>query len=367
MYTYISELRLAVVTQGDTGAASVVSIKPYRNNIQWDTHFAARVRVCDEDGFTAATNATIAGTAGYSSLVTTNDATKDLDLKTQSGVKATETLTISGVVINGETVTINDRVYEFDTDGSITAGNVSTDISAGATASQGTLTLDTQVTATNTMTIGTRSWVFVPDGDEGEDGEISVGTDLADGKLNVVAAVNGTDGFNTASADVTMGDFTVNDAVLTALVPGTAGDAIATTENFGAGGNIFDAGTLGTTTPGVDCVQATAVTALALAITNDTSAVVGGVDGAGDTVDITADVAGIAANDYATTETMANGAFGDTTMSGGIDELLGEIRVSLTDASVETVTLRLGEPAIFGLLTENVGAQANLEVTHAAP
>jgi hypothetical protein len=366
MYTYISELRLAIVTQGTDGAASVVSIKPYRNGIQWETDFAVRLRVCDEDGWTDATNATIAGTAGYSSLVTTNTSTKDLDLKNQSGVKATETLTIASVVIDGETVTLGARVYEFDTDGSITAGNVSADISGGATAAVGILTLDTQVTATNTMTIGTRTWVFVPDGEDGSDGEISVGADLAEGEVHIVAALDGSDGFNTAATDVTVSDFANHVMTITAIVPGTLGDAIATTENFGAGGNIFDGTTLGSTTAGVDCIAATAVTALALAITTDTSALVGAVDGAGDTVVVTADATGIAANSYASTETMAQGSFTDTTMSGGIAELLGEIRVSLTDATQETVTLRCGKPAIFGLITEENAALANLEVTHGA-
>lgn len=365
MYTEISDLRLAIVTQGDTGTPSVVSIKPYRNNIQYSTHFAVRVRVCDEDGFTDATNATIAPTSLYGTTITTPSATKDLDLMTQHNVTATETLTISGVVIDGETVTIGSQVYEFDTDGNITSGNVSVDISAGATAAQGTLTIDTQVTATNTMTIGGRSWVFVPNGSSAEDGEIDVGTNLATCQANIVAAINGTDGNNTASAYVTIADFAANDAVITALVPGTAGNSIGTTENFGAGGNVFDAAAVGTTTAGVDCVQATAVTALALAITNDASAVVSGVDGAGDTVDITALTTGSAANSYASTETMANGAFGATTMSGGIDEVLGEIRVSLTDASAETVGLRLGSPGIMGLIC--CYPSDLLEVTHAAP
>lgn len=361
----ISELRMAIVTQGDTGAASVLSITPYRNGILYDGEFAVRARICDEDGVADATNATIAPTTGYGKVATTASATKDLDIISQPGVKATETLTISGVAIDGETLTIGTRVYEFDTDGSITAGNVSVDISGGATASEGTLTIDTQVTATNTMTIGNRSWVFVADGEAEMDGEISVGADLAENKVNIVAAINGTDGFNTASTEVTVSDFATHVMTITAIVPGTAGDAIATTENFSAGSNVFDAATLGTETAGVDCVQATAVTAVALAITNDASAVVAGVDGAGDTVDITALTAGVAANAYATTETMANGAFGAATMSGGVDEHTGQIRISVTDASAETVVLRLGPPAFSGLAVEHVATF--LEVTHAAP
>jgi len=47
---------------------------------------------------------------------------------------ATGILTISGVVTDGETVTIGSRVYEFDTDSSVSGSNVVVDVSAGLTA-----------------------------------------------------------------------------------------------------------------------------------------------------------------------------------------------------------------------------------------
>lgn len=361
-----TEFQMEIVTQGDTGAPSVVSIKPYRNNIQWAVHFAIRARVCDQDAFANATNASIAATAGYGVQITENAAGKDLDIVSQPGVKATGTLTLSGVADDAETVTIGDSVYEFDTDDSLAgSGNVQVDVSSYATAAQGTLTIDTQVTALNTMTIGTRTWAFVPNGSADHDGEISVGTDLATCQANIVAAVNGTDGVNTPSSEVTMAAFAANDSVITASVPGAGGNSIATTENFNAGTNVFDAATLGTTTAGVSCSAANAVTALVAAVTGDSAAVVDAVDGAGDTVDVTAKVAGAAANSYATTETMANGAFGGSTLSGGVTELPGEIRVSLTDATVETMTLRLGAPALMGLIAQY--NEAELEVAHAAP
>jgi hypothetical protein len=40
--------------------------------------------------------------------------------------------------------------------------------------------------------------------------------------------------------------------ILTAITPGAAGDAIATTETFGPASDIFDAATLGTTRAGAD-------------------------------------------------------------------------------------------------------------------
>jgi len=363
-YQLEQTLTQSIQTQGDTGTPSVVRILAKESGIALSQEFAVRVLVANQDGWADATNATIAPTSGYGTTVTTHSATKDLTIRTQPAVAATETLTISGVVIDGETITINGRVYEFDTDSS-TTGDVDIDISASATASQGTLTMDTQPTLGDSTTIGTRTYVWVANGAANFPGEISIGADLAAAKVNFVAAINGTDGVNTASTFVTAAAFVADACVLTALTPGTAGDAIATTETFTAGTNVFDAAVLGTTTAGVDCTAANAVTAVVAAITGDGSAVVSAADGVGDTVDITAVTAGTAANAYTLANTMANGSWGAATMSGGLDELKGEIRVTLTDASAETVTVRLGAPSYGGLVIDY--SENTLDVTHAAP
>lgn len=127
-----------------------------------------------------------------------------------------------------------------------------------AVASQGTLTMDTQPTAGDTMTIGSKVYTFTADETADEDGEIDVGADLADCKTLVVAAINGTDGINTAHTQVTAAAFVGNDMVITASTKGVAGDLIATTETFTAGTNVFDDVTLGTTTAGVDGTVGTA-------------------------------------------------------------------------------------------------------------
>ena len=120
-----------------------------------------------------------------------------------------------------------------------------------AVASQGTLTMDTQPTVGNTMTIGASVYTFTTDGTAAAEGEIDVGADLADCKTLVVAAINGTD-HNTANASVTAATFSGDDCVLTAIIKGTAANSVATTETFTAATNIFDAATLGTTTAGVN-------------------------------------------------------------------------------------------------------------------
>lgn len=129
---------------------------------------------------------------------------------------------------------------------------IKSDVGVVAVAAQGTLTVDTQPLADDTMTIGTKEYTFMADGTASADGEIDVGADLADVKTLIVAAINGTDGINTAHTLVTAGDFDSNDCVLTASSVGTSGNSIATTETFSAETNVFDAATLGTTTAGVD-------------------------------------------------------------------------------------------------------------------
>jgi len=236
-----------------------------------------------------------------------------------NAVNATGTLTLTGVVKDGEKVTIGSDVYEFlaDADQTKTAPtNIAVDISALATAASGTLTMDTQPTAGDTVTIGSKTYIFVPLTTDTADGEVSVGDDLAGAQANLVGAILGVDNLNTENPDVTVVGFVDDALVITAKVGGTIGNTIPTTETFTAATNIFAAATLGT---GTDCPAANAITALVAAINaNDTEGVTAA-DGAGDTVVLTADVAGVLGNSIATTETLSNGAFGAATLAGGVD------------------------------------------------
>ena len=241
-----------------------------------------------------------------------------------NAVAASGVLTISGVAIDGETVTIGDDSYEFAADvAQSISEDFAIDITSYTTASQGTLTVDTQPTNGDTMTIGSKAFTFVPNGTANADGEVSIGTDLATAQANIVAAINGSDGHNVASTVASAAAFATNDSVITALVGGVAGDSIATTETFTAGTNVFDAATLGTTTAGADCTAANAVTAVVASITTNDTQGVGAAEGAGDTVDLTADTKGVAGNSIATTEAMANGSFGAATLESGVNGTVG--------------------------------------------
>lgn len=235
-----------------------------------------------------------------------------------NAVAAHGTLTLTGVVVDGETVTIGDDVYEFVTDDaqSVVAGHIPVDIKDRTTAANGTLTLAAQPTAGDTFTIGAVTYIFVPVGTATGPCEVSIGADLAAAKLNLVAAINGTDGINDPHLLVSAGEFVVNACAITALKGGTIGNSIATTETFTSGLNVFAAGTLGS---GADCTAANAILDLITAITANDTMGVSAVDGDGDTIVITADVAGIAGNNIATTETMANGSFGAVKLAGGVN------------------------------------------------
>ena len=122
------------------------------------------------------------------------------------------------------------------------------------------------------MTVGTTEYTFVANGTEelGED-DIELGVDLDGTQANIVAKLN-------ERADVTCSDFNESDvATITAVVEGTAGDAIATTENFTAVTNIFGATALAS---GANCTGANAILAMVAASENGTAYVI--TDGAGD-------------------------------------------------------------------------------------
>ena len=248
-----------------------------------------------------------------------------------NAVNASKVLTIAGVVIDGETVTIDNPatagtdVYEFlaDTAQSKTSpSNIAVDITAFTTKASRVLTVNMQPTNGDKMTIGTKIFTFVPVGTATADGEISIGADLAGAQANIIAAINGTDGINTAHTQVTADVFAQDACTITALIGGIAGNSIATTETFTAETNIFAGGTLAS---GADCTAPNAVTALAAAITASDTQGVGGVDGNGDTVDLTADIAGVVGNAITLAKVMANGTFagGATALSGGVDGTVG--------------------------------------------
>jgi len=267
-----------------------------------------------------------------------------------NSVAAAMDFTLTGVVIDGETMSIGSDVYELLADAiqSLTdPGNIAVDITSYTTGSVVTLTIDTQVSAGDTMTIEGVGYTFVPQGTANADGEIGVGTDLATCQAAIVAAINGTDDHNIAHPLVSCAAFSGNDAVITVFVGGTAGDAYTVTESFTAVTNIFSGATFAS---GSDCSAADAVTAFVAAITAFDTEGVGAVDGTGDVVELTADAGGVAGNDITLAETCANGEFtgAATSLAGGVDGTVGPAG-----------TLRIDSSYLYIALADNTIADAN--------
>lgn len=157
--------------------------------------------------------------------------------------------TAGNAIPTTENMAHSSNTFDATTLGTTTAG-------VNGVASQGTLTVDTQVTAGNTMTIGDKTYTFTAAGEANADGEIDLGASLAATQENIVNAINGIDGLNDPHPLVTAAAFVEDACVITARSTGATGDTIATTETFTAATNIFDATTLGTTTAGVTAVKA---------------------------------------------------------------------------------------------------------------
>lgn len=250
-----------------------------------------------------------------------------------NAVAAQATLNVGGVVIHGETFGINNPLlagedtYVFMADEAqepAVSTDIPVDISAYTTASTINLTVDTQPIAGDKMIIGTKEYTFTAIGANDADGKISVEVDLDGAQAAIVAAINGTDGVNTPNpvAKASAFDAGTDICAITALVGGIAGNAIATTETFTAVTNVFAADKLA---GGADCSAANAITALVSAITASDTQGVGAIDGDGNTVVLTADVAGVDGNDIVVGVVMANGSFADaaTELAGGINGTVG--------------------------------------------
>lgn len=236
----------------------------------------------------------------------------------QHAVKAQGTLALTGPVKDGETIFVGgSAVFEFDDDGSVIAGNIPIDLSLFTVPAQGTLTLPVQPTVGDTMTIGVgagqKLFSFVAEVDADTDGEIGIGADLASAQANIIAAINGIDGFNTAHTQVIAGTFTDNAVILTAKKTGTFGNTIVTTETFTAPTNTFDATTLGTTVAGADCPSEDA-DGLIISTINGAGIDITASQGAGTTVIFTHNTPGTIGNTYGVTVTMANGTFDGETL-----------------------------------------------------
>lgn len=225
--------------------------------------------------------------------------------------KSSGILTISGVVSDQQNVVIGDNTYEFDMDNNLANGlAIQVDVADLRNQATGTLTFTGISVVEQTVTIGgTEVYEFCTETATGDNIAVVIGADTsADTAVTELAdAINANSELVTAVADTD-----ADTVVVTAIARGTAGNSITTTEtctNASFGGGTLSGG-LATIT------AANAVTALVAAIVANDN-VVTAVDGAGDTVVVTAKYVGTEYNSVGTTKTMTNGAWGAATLTGG--------------------------------------------------
>jgi len=121
---------------------------------------------------------------------------KTISLPTKTpvnAVAATGTLTFSGTVSDGEVVVIGDDTYEFDTDASVTEGNILVDVSGGATASDAVTALVAAITASATEPVS---------GADGDGDTVVITADVKGTAANSIATT--TDAANGSWAEATL-------------------------------------------------------------------------------------------------------------------------------------------------------------------
>lgn len=241
--------------------------------------------------------------------------------------KASQELTIIGAVVHGETLSINNPavsgidVYEFLADDALTKTaetNIPIDIRGVSTKASEYLNVDIQPISGDTMTIGGKTFIFVPVGTDTADGEISVGEDLAGAQAAIVAAINGVDSVNSPHPLVRAGAFEDDECQISAIIRGTAGNLIQLLETFTGETNGFGNTALSL---GTDCSAADAAASIILKFLDSDTQGVNAAAGQAGKVALSAEVAGAAGNDIEVSHTMENASFDEDeeTLSLGVD------------------------------------------------
>lgn len=107
----------------------------------------------------------------------------------------------------------------------------------------GVLTIDDVPEAADEILLDGVTYTFVASG-ANEAGEINIGASVAAAVANILAAIAGTDGWNTPHATATAEATGADEITVTAVEVGAAGEIDSVYTNDGAGTNAFGAATL---------------------------------------------------------------------------------------------------------------------------
>ena len=243
------------------------------------------------------------------------------------GTLAAATLTLTGQPLDGETLTIGSKIYTFqdtlvNADGNIhIQASVATDITAIVAAIMGidrvvqaanTLTFSSAPAGADTVTIGEATYIFDASTLTDEPNHVLIGT-VEETRDNLLAAITGGAGegvgYGTgtvANPAVTATAVSTNAILVTAVPLGDLGNVVVATESAA---NAAWTDTGGTLVGGI--------TRYAAAMTEHPD--VTAVDGAGDTVVVTAKVASRASNAIVVATDIVAGSWDEATLVGGED------------------------------------------------
>ena len=182
-------------------------------------------------------------------------------------------LAIAAATAEGETFTIGSSVFEIDLGGGVTATRYAVDLAASAVAAAGTLTLAGNAGNNETVVIGSKTYTFKT-ALTGAANEVLIGAAATNSIDNLIAAINAAAGAGTlygtgttASTQVTAAAGAGDTMVVTAIVKGTGGNSIASTETMVSGS--WGGATLAS---GANPSAANSITGIVTAINGTTSA-----------------------------------------------------------------------------------------------
>lgn len=285
-----------------------------------------------------------------------------VDISGGTKTQASAIITASDVLVDGETITIGSDVFEIDSDGSVGSGNIAVDISGNTTAASGTLTFTGVVSDGEIVVIGNDTYEFDTNDTLSDESHIrvDVGSNTAASEA-VVALAAAISSASTEHVDAAA-DTGAGTVVVTHDVPGSAGNSIATTTDCANAS--WGAATL---EGGADASNLQCLAALETAITNSATEEVTGTDNADGTLTVEATAAGVldgsAGNSVAVSTDAVNASWGTATLEGGSDATAIEAGAALTSAintsGTEAVTAVDGGDGSVAVEADTEGSAGN--------
>lgn len=352
----------SIVTQGDTSTPSTIKIqcKDLAGNALASTSDSLRVQVCDDGLYGDATNATIAVTDG-SALRYSISSTKDIVISPSNTAYAALSTNLSG--------SNNDLVWT-----AVTAGRSGNDITV-AYVNPGTPSASLSVSVSNTAitvnlatdagTAQVETAVVTAAAGATENGVLTVvftSAAVTGSPVSVPVTLTTAEDDASKVATAIRAALTANAAIAAAFtIGGTSANVVATRTVAAANDATLNIA-WGAYVAGISAVASSS---------NTTAGVAPAITSTGDLIKA-AVLASAAASALVTVADKSGNdgsgavtAMAATSLSGGGTGLGSDYFIALTNASAETVTLRLGPPTIGGYRAGDY--THTLDVTHAAP